>query len=171
MQQWTPQDTVIAIFTAISSIGILLQAIVLVSVYFGIRKAIVQVTKLVEEAREHVVPLLATSRSVADDLSPKIKVIATNITEVTHSVRSQTAHINSAVDDVVDRSQKQAARVDGMVTGTLDGINAATASVKEGISAPVRQVSGFVNGLRAALDVLLQRERPHHSKADSDLFV
>lgn len=171
MQQWTPQDTVIAIFTAISSIGILLQAIVLVSVYFGIRKAIVQVTKLVEEAREHVVPLLATSRSVADDLSPKIKVIATNITEVTHSVRSQTAHINSAVDDVVNRSQKQAARVDGMVTGTLDGINAATASVKEGISAPVRQVSGFVNGLRAALDVLLQRERPHHSKADSDLFV
>jgi phage-related protein len=171
MQQWTPQDTVIAIFTAISSIGILLQAIVLVSVYFGIRKAIVQVTKLVEEAREHVVPLLATSRSLADDLSPKIKVIATNITEVTHSVRSQTAHINSAVDDVVNRSQKQAARVDGMVTGTLDGINAATASVKEGISAPVRQVSGFVNGLRAALDVLLQRERPHHSKADSDLFV
>ncbi len=171
MQQWTPQDTVIAIFTAISSIGILLQAIVLVSVYFGLRKAIVQVTKLVEEAREHVVPLLATSRSVADDLSPKIKVMATNITEVTHSVRSQTAHINSAVDDVVNRSQKQAARVDGMVTGTLDGINTATASVKEGISAPVRQVSGFVNGLRAALDVLLQRERPHHSKADSDLFV
>src|SRR5664279_1236064 len=162
MQQWTPQDTVIAIFTAISSIGILIQAIVLIGVYFGARKAIVQISKLVEDAREHVVPLLATSRSLADDLSPKIKVMATNITDVTHTVRSQTAHINSAVQEVVDRSQKQASRVDGMVTGTLDGINAATASVKEGISAPVRQVSGFFNGLRAALDVLLQRERTHH---------
>ncbi len=171
MQQWTSHDTIIEIFTVITSIGILLQAFVLIGVYFGARKAMLQITKLVEDAREHVVPLLATSRSVADDLSPKIKVMASNITEVTHSVRNQTAHINSAVNDVVDRSHKQAARVDGMVTGTLDGINAATASVKEGISAPVRQVTGFVNGLRAALDVLLQRERPHHSKADSDLFV
>jgi hypothetical protein len=171
MQQWTSHDTIIAIFTAITSIGILIQAFVLIGVYFGARKAMVQVSKLVEDAREHVLPILVTSRGVAEDLSPKIKVMATNITEVTNSVRSQSAHINSAVHDVVDRSHKQAARVDEMVTGTLDGINAATASVKEGIAAPVRQVNGFFNGLRAALDVLLQRERAHHSKADSDLFI
>ena len=57
MQQWTSHDTIIAIFTAITSIGILIQAFVLIGVYFGARKAMVQVSKLVEDAREHVLPI------------------------------------------------------------------------------------------------------------------
>jgi methyl-accepting chemotaxis protein len=171
MQEWTSHDTIIAIFTAITSIGIFIQACVLIAVYFGARKVMVLVTKLVEDAREHVLPTLATSRSLIDDLSPKIKVMATNFTEVSHTIRHQTEHINTAVTDVVDRTHKQAQRVDGMVTGTMDGITNATASIQEGISMPVRKVNAFLNGVRAALDVLLQRARTDHAKADHDLFV
>jgi phage-related protein len=170
MHEWTMEHTLIAI-TAVTSIGILIQACVLIGIYIAGRKAITQVTKIVEEAREHVMPVLATTRSLVEDLSPKIKVISSNLTEVSQTIRHQSTHINSAVDEIVDRSRNQAARVDGMVSGTLDGINSATASIQEGISVPVRKVTGFVNGVRAALDVLLQRARTDHSKADSDLFI
>src|SRR5450631_1546265 len=170
MHEWTTEHTLIAI-TAVTSIGILIQACVLIGIYIASRKAIVKVTKLVEDAREHVIPMLATSRSLLEDVSPKVKVITSNLTEVSQTIRHQSTHINSAVDDVVDRTRNQAARVDGIVTGTLDGINNATASIQEGISVPVRKVTGFVNGIRAAFDVLLQRPPTDHSKADRDLFI
>lgn len=170
MQEWTTQDTLITI-TAITSIGILIQALVLIGVYLGARKAIVQVTKLVDDVREHVMPTIATSRSLIEDLSPKIKVMATNFTEVSHTVRHQAEHLNAVVGEVADRTRSQATRVDGMVTGTLDGIDNATASLHEGIAIPVRKVQGLLNGVRAGLDVLLQRGRTDHSKADRDLFI
>jgi phage-related protein len=170
MHGWTTEDTLIAI-TAVTSIGILIQACVVIAIFIAGRKAITKVTELVDEAREHLSPVLATSRSLLEDVSPKIKIITSNLTEVSQSIRHQSTHINSAVDEVVDRTRNQAARVDGIVTGTLDGINSATASIQESISAPVRKVTGFVNGVRAALDVLLQRARTDHDRADRDLFI
>jgi hypothetical protein len=170
MHGWTTEHTLIAI-TAVTSIGIFIQACVLIGIYIAGRKAITQVTKLVEDAREHAIPVLATSRGLLEDVSPKVKVIASNLTEVSDNLRHQSNNINSAVDEVIGRTRNQAARVDGIVTGTLDGINNATASIQEGISAPVRKVTGFVNGLRAALDVLLQRDRTDHATADRDLFI
>jgi phage-related protein len=170
MHEWTTEETLIAI-TAVTSIGILIQACVVIAIFVAARKAITKATQFVEDARQHLTPVLATSRSLLEDVSPKIKIMTSNLTEVSETIRHQSTHINSAVDEIVDRSRNQAARVDGMVSGTLDGINTATASIQEGISAPVRKVTGFVNGLRAALDVLLQRARPDHSKADRDLFI
>jgi len=170
MHGWTTEDTLIAI-TAVTSIGILIQACVVIAIFIAGRKAITKATQLIDEAREHLTPVLATSRGLLEDVSPKIKVIATNLTEVSDTIRHQSHHINSAVDEVVGRTRKQAVRVDGIVTGTLDGLNNATASIQEGISTPVRKVTGFVNGIRAALDVLLQRDRTDHSTADRDLFI
>jgi len=170
MHGWTTEDTLIAI-TAVTSIGILIQACVVIAIFIAGRKAITKVTELVEDARQHLTPVLATSRSLLEDVSPKIKVITSNLTEVSDKLRHQSDQINSAVDEVVGRTRNQAARVDGIVTGTLDGINNATASLQEGISAPVRKVTGFVNGIRAALDVLLQRARRDHATADRDLFI
>ena len=170
MHEWTTQDTLITI-TVITSIGIFIQACILIGVYLGARKAIVQVTRLVDEAREHVMPTLATSRRLIEDLSPKIKVIMTNVTEVSNTVRHQTEHVNATVGEMVDRTRRQAERVDGMVSGGLDGINNATASLQEGIAIPARKVQGLFNGVRAGLDVLLQRSRTDHSKADNDLFI
>lgn len=170
MHEWTTQHTLIAI-TAITSIGIFIQACVLIGVYFAAKKAMAQVTKLVEDARQHVLPTLATSRSLIEDISPKIKVITSNFTEVSHTVRHQSAHINSAVSEVVDKTRKQADRVDGIVTGTLDGINTAASNIQEGIAIPMRKVNGLLNGIRATLDVLLQRSRTDHVKGDNDLFI
>ena len=81
MHGWTTEDTLIAI-TAVTSIGILIQACVVIAIFIAGRKAITKVTELVEDARQHLTPVLATSRSLLEDVSPKIKVITSNLTEV-----------------------------------------------------------------------------------------
>ena len=68
------------------------------------------------------------------------------------------------------RTKTQAAHVEDMVDGTLDHITHAGNTIQHGISIPVRQMSGILNGIRAGIDVMLgtPARRPAQEK---DLFV
>jgi hypothetical protein len=43
--------------------------------------------------------------------------------------------------------------------------------MEHGIAAPVRQVNGILNGLRAGVEVMRKREPGNHLDSDDDLFV
>ena len=76
------------------------------------------------------------------------------------------------MDDVATRTQGQVSRVDGMVKVTLDQVTSAVQAIEHGIAAPVRQVNGVINGLRAGVEVLRQKtpvQRQH--QPEDDLFV
>jgi hypothetical protein len=73
---------------------------------------------------------------------------------------------------VTTRAQAQAARVDGMVKGTLDQVTYAVHAVEAGIAAPVRQMSGILNGIRAGVEVLRKKTPSENlSQEEDDLFV
>lgn len=153
-------QTVLIIFTAVTSIAVLIQACVMLGMYLVVRKATDEVHLLSDQLKQHLVPTLSTARNLVEDLSPKVKVAASNLVQATGVVRSQSEHINKTVGHVADLAQAQASRVDEMATAVLDGITQATASVQHGVSAPLKQVSGILNGLRAGVGVLRKKERP-----------
>jgi methyl-accepting chemotaxis protein len=119
--------------------------------------------------------MVKSAHALVDDLSPKLKHIAENMVQVSDILRSETQHITVSVSDVVERTHQQATRVDHIVSSTLDGIGQATAAVQEGISAPIRHLTGVLDGLRAGFDSL-RRKRPHRNgtsivrKVDQDPF-
>jgi hypothetical protein len=104
--------------------------------------------------------MVNSARSLVEDLTPKVKHIASNLVEVSDILRSEAQHITVSVSDVVERTHQQAARMDHIVSSTLNGIGHATAAVQEGITAPIRHLSGVLEGLRAGLGSL-RRRRPH----------
>jgi methyl-accepting chemotaxis protein len=125
-----------------------------------------QVGPMVQRARELVDDLSPKIRSLVDDLSPKIKHIASNVSEISDKVREETQRISTQVNDVVERTHQQAARVDHMVSSTLNGIGHATSAVQEGISAPIRHISGVIEGLRAGVGSLFRKEKNNHHRTD-----
>jgi methyl-accepting chemotaxis protein len=126
-----------------------------------------QVGPMAQKARELVDDLSPKIRSLVDDLSPKIKHITANLSDISDKVREETQRISSQVNDVVERTHQQAARVDHMVSSTLNGIGHATSAVQEGISAPIRHLSGVIEGLRAGVGSLFHKNRPHnHHRTD-----
>ena len=140
------------------------------------RKRIHQVVQQYETSiAPHIGPMVQSTRALVDDLSPKLKHIAENAVQVSDILRSETQHITVSVSDVVERTHQQAARVDHIVSSTLDGIGHATAAVQEGISVPLRHLTGVLEGLRAGLGSL-RRKRPHPNgtsivrKVDQDPF-
>jgi len=58
-----------------------------------------------------------------------------------------------------------------MVKGTLDQLTNAVHAIEHGVAAPVRQVNGILNGLRAGMDVMRKKTPTTHLDPEDDLFV
>ncbi len=160
------------LFTAVTAFGVLLQAAVLLGMLIALKGALGRLDQVSRMAEEHVIPTLQSARKLLDDVSPKLKTAAQNMLQVSETLRSQSGHVGEAVDDLLKKTEAQADRIDEMVTGTLNSIAHATATLQRTVAAPVRQANAIFNGLRASFDVFRGgRERVAHSAADGDQFV
>jgi len=159
------------IFTAITSAGVLLQALVLLGMFIALRKSTKKIHQITERAEVHLVPALATAKQLLEDISPKLKVATQNLVEASDTLRHQAGHINGAVEDVVNRTKAHADRVDEMLSGVLNTVSHSATAIQGAVAAPVRQATGIFNGIRAGLDVLLGKERNTHAESDGENFV
>ncbi len=147
------------IFTAVTALGVLLQAFVLLAMYLAIRKAVSKMHAVTDEFKVHALPAVATARGLLEDVSPKLKVAASNLVEASHSLRYQADHVNSTVDELLNRTNVQIARVDEMTTAVLNTVAHATNVLQHAAAGPLRQISGVFMGVKAGFDVL-RRKKP-----------
>jgi hypothetical protein len=154
------------VFTAITCVGVLLQAGVLLGMYLALRRTTIKLHALTDELRPHIVPAVSTARNLVEDAAPKLKVAAANIMEASQTLRTQAEHVTATLDDVLSKANVQANRVDEMVTASIDSAAYATHAVQHAFSVPVRQASALFAGLRAGFEVL--RGRNHSSPGSTN---
>ncbi len=159
------------VFAAVIAGAVLMQALVLLGMLFAAKSALRRVGEVTKKVEEQALPILATSRQLLEEVSPKLKVATQNVLEVSHTLRTESVRVAVSVDDLLKKASVQVDRVDDMVTGTLNSVAHATATVQKAVSGPVRQVGAVLSGLRAGLDVLRNKEREVHASADGDHFV
>jgi hypothetical protein len=164
------QDLLV-IFIAIAAISILMQAGFTVAMFIGARKAQKKLMALADDVRLHAMPVIMSSREVIQDIAPKLKTITENLTATSTTLRAKAELIGSVVGDVTNKAHVQASRVDGMVKSTLDHLTLAVHAIEYGVAAPVRQVNGIINGLRAGVDVMRKKSPNNHLDPEDDLFV
>lgn len=164
-------QTLMVIFVALAAISIFAQAVFTAAIFIAARIAQKKMMTLVEEVRSHALPAIISSREVIQDITPKLKTISDNLTAVSATLRSKTDEVGGLVGDVTTRAHVQVSRVDGMVKATLDQLTVAVHAIEHGIAAPVRQVNGIINGLRAGVDVMRRKESGNHLSPEDDLFV
>ena len=160
---------VFIIFAAMVTISVVIQGCALAGMYFAARKTQQKVHALIDDARIHGLPILNSSRDLVENLSPKVKLIASNLVDTAGHARDVSQEVSSVVRDVAGRARVQAAHVDGMVQGTLDQIGHAGDSLQHGFSVPMRQLSGIANGLRAGWSVLCQRSPSRNGRDRRDV--
>ena len=164
-------QTLLVVFIAIAAISILMQAGFTFAIFLGARKAQQKLMTLADDVRLHALPVIISSREMIQDLTPKIKTITENLTATSATLRSKAEQIGGVVGDVTERAHVQASRVDGIVKGTLDQLTVAVQAIEHGIAAPVRQVNGIINGLRAGVEVMRSKPPSNHLDPEDDLFV
>jgi len=166
------------VFVAATAAGVLLQALVLLMMFVALKGVLRQLTAVSKTVEEHVLPTMNTGRRLLEDVAPSVRTTARNVADasrnavdISRAVRDQSAQVGSAVEDLLNKAESQANRIDEMLTGTLDAVAEATATLQRSVSAPMRQAAGILSGLRAGFDVLRGRNGRAGAGADEDHFV
>lgn len=175
MSHLDPQ-TAQLIFSGVAALALLLQALVLLAIFFGIRKAIGTLREDFEDLRTSVMPFVKEAHEVFTRVAPKIEQTTNDMAVLTQSLRTQTDDLKVASADIIEKARRQAERIDTMATSVLDAADRAGTFVNEAVSKPVRQLSGILASIRAIVDTLRApepqaRRRANHAPGDPEMFV
>lgn len=143
------------LFIALTGAAVVLQAGVLIFIYLAMRKSSARLEALAVEVKTKALPALESAQAILTELRPKLTLIADNLTETTHSVRSQVERMDATVNDVVDRARLQIIRGDELLSRTLDRVEETSDMVHKTVVSPVRQFAGLIQGVTAGLEFLL----------------
>jgi methyl-accepting chemotaxis protein len=143
------------LFIAITGAAVVLQAGILAAMYLAVRKSSARMDALAVEVKTKALPTLETAQAMLVELRPKLTVIADNLAETTHSVRTQVERMDATVNDVVDRARLQIIRGDELLSRTLDRVEETSEMVHNTVVSPVRQFAGLIQGVTAGIEFLL----------------
>lgn len=175
MSKIDPQ-TVQLVLVALVAIAMVVQAFVLLAAFIVMRKAARAMDEKFEAFRASVTPLIDNSRSLLTRLTPKVEQTASDLAVITHSLRVQTADVQSAASEMIARARVQADRLDSMLSHVLDTLERTGSFMSDAVHKPMRQFSAVLASVRAVVESLrngTSQPRPDSDRAprDHDMFV
>ena len=160
----------------LSAICFLVMAIVAVVIYGLLSK----LQAKAEDLQQRVVPIVDTARRLTTENAPRFSDIATDVREIARNakdisaVAKDQAHRFAEVGrDIADRTKAQVARVDAAMDETVDQVQHAGTNLKAVALKPVREASGVLAGVKAAVATLAQGRRTtvDHITQDEEMFI
>jgi hypothetical protein len=142
----------LTVFIALTGLAVLMQAGVLLAMYIAMRKSGERMESLAAEIKTKVMPTVEQAHELLTITRPKLELIIDNVEGVTTLIRSEVQRVDATVNDVVDRARLQVIRADELLTRTLDRVEQTTDMVQKTVVSPVRQISGLMQGITAALE-------------------
>ncbi|MHB1674284.1 MAG: hypothetical protein ACYCSP_08550 [Acidobacteriaceae bacterium] len=150
-------STVFLVFTGVVTFAVVLQTIILIVFAVAAKAAQAKIMEQADRLQAEVHTIVESTAGLMetlDDLTPRVRAITENVQKASVVLRQQVDHIDGVVTDITGKTRHQVSRVDGMVTDTLDVIARGTRTIQDNIMAPLRQIGGWMNTIRTALDLL-----------------
>ncbi|HMD17500.1 MAG TPA: hypothetical protein VKH18_12605 [Terriglobales bacterium] len=152
-------DNLLRIFIAVTTFAILIQAGILVGLFFSIRKTTAKMEALATQVTTRTLPTLETVQDMLVDLRPKLDVISVNVAESSNLVRNQLARIDATLTDALDRTRLQVIRADELLNRTMDRVEETSEVVHKTVISPLRQVNGLMSAISTGFEVFLGQKR------------
>ncbi len=154
-------ELILTVLVAVIAGAALVQLIILFVLFLAARKGMKLAAEYAVDMRDKIIPvienskaLMQTSRQLIAKLEPKLEAAATNVAELAHTANVESKKMSQSAEEIADRLRRQAARVDGMTTEALDGIDRVGHVLNQVVTVPVRQVSGVMAAARAIIETL-----------------
>jgi hypothetical protein len=167
-------ETTLSVVLVLVAIAVLLQAGVMVGIWFSIQKINAEVQGVRADVRERLDPLTSSLTEILTNSREPVKTITHNLAEISTIMRERTSRVDDAVGEMLSRSRVQAARIDDMVTGLVARVETTADIVQTNIVTPLNEAAAVVKGVRAGLEFLFAR-RPQsnirEATQDEQLFI
>lgn len=162
-------QTVQLVIIAIAALAVVLQAIVLIAILLGLKKATQSIHADVQELRSSVTPVIISSLDFFTRVAPRIEDTTNDVADIVHTLRARTVALESTAAEITERLQRQSTRVDAMLSGALDSVEQVGAYVSNAVSKPVRHLSALLASAKAVVEVLsAPAPQPEPANTSSD---
>lgn len=147
-------ETILLAVAGVVALAMLVQTILQIALFVMMRKALNAVKEDIEDLRSSLMPLIDDARKLYERLAPKVEALVGDAAEIAHGLRVQTAQVQRAAVEMVERLQRQTNRLDHMFTAVLDAVDRAGGFVAEVVSWPVLQMAGMLSSIKAVVESL-----------------
>jgi hypothetical protein len=154
-------DNLLRIFIAVTSIAVVVQAGILVALYFSVRKSSAKMEALATEVTSKTLPTIETVQNMLVELRPRLDVISVNLSESSNLMRNQLGRIDATLTDALDRTRLQVIRADELLNRTMDKVEETSEVVHKTVISPLRQVNGLMTAISTGVEVFLGQKRRH----------
>lgn len=153
----------------ISSIALLMNALASLGIYRTVKKLQQDISPLIPEAKE----TLALAQKAMTETTRDVKEITTQARAVMEAIDTQLGHLDVARQELSTHLKIQGERVELVVEDVLARVQDIVSTVHGSVLRPVREVSGVVAGVKAAVQTFLLGRRPTVDRAthDEEMFI
>lgn len=151
-------QTIQLALTAVAAVALALQTIFMIVLAVIAIRAVKTVRAELDEYRSSAMPIIEKTRDLLEKIAPKIEDTVKDVSEISKSLRTQTADIQTAANELIERTRRQASRVDNMLTAVFDCLERAGTAMSEAVAKPLRQLSGLIASVKAAVETLRDSE-------------
>jgi hypothetical protein len=159
MESWMP------LFVVVTSIAVVLQAIVLIALFIQMRRTAARVEQVVTDISGKVAPLISSVQILVDDISPRITGIVADASEITRLARGEVQKVDRIVSEALERLRMQLIHVDHVLTGAIETVEEAGSQIKQSIWGPMIKATAMLRGVQAGID-FLRNVRQRRDRAD-----
>ena len=168
-------DTLLKIFIAVTTFAVVIQAGIMVALYFAVRKSTAKMEALATEVTSKALPTIETVQNILVDLRPKIDLMSTNFSESSTMMRNQLARVDVTLADALDRTRLQVIRADELLNRTMDKVEETSEIVHKTVISPLRQVNGLMNAISTGVEVFLGQKSRHRKNGtgvpQAEMFI
>jgi hypothetical protein len=164
----------LTLFIAITSAAVVIQAAILVALFFTVRARSARALAIAEQVQIRAMPALESAQAILADAGPKLQTITSNLVDVTTTLKSQVDRADLTVADMLDRTRLQIIRADELVSRAMDRVEETTELVQHSVISPVRQISAVIQGLTAGVGAFFgrrMRNSEEGAEQDEELFI
>jgi type IV secretory pathway VirB2 component (pilin) len=161
-------------FVVVAALALVLQAVILATLYFQFRRQSQRIEKIVQELHGQVTPILARIQVLVEDAQPHISSILSDAAEITHVARTQVQRVDRVLAEAVERLRLQLVHADQILTGVLETIEDTGPRLRRTLSGPVQSVTALVRGIQVGIEFFRGNRRPADSpgeQPDESLFI
>ncbi len=159
-------DTWLRIFVAVTSGAVLLQAMIMVALYYAIRKSTTKMEALATQVTEKALPTMDTVQNMLVEMRPQISTMTANVTESSNLVRNQLARVDATLTDALDRTRLQVIRADELLNRTMDKVEETSDIVHKTVVSPLRQVNGLMAAISTGVEAFIGQKKRHPRNGD-----
>jgi type IV secretory pathway VirB2 component (pilin) len=169
MESWLPY------FVIIASVAIVLQAAMLIAMFFALRESLQRITKITTELHDKLDPILTKTNYLLEDSRTRITSMVADWAEFSQIARNQAVKFDRVVSEGMELLRVQIVRADQILTGVIETADDVGTQFRKSILGPVTQVAAVIRGVKAGLDFFTGPKKSNSERAraqsDEELFI